>query len=192
VGENTFAERYLYLPSVGYVLLVALFLSWAGKQLPDGAKVVAAGVILLAGTYAVGTVRRNKVWHDEYNLWTDTIAKSPDSTVAVNNLGIFYRHHNMPGKAIELFQAILRVNPYDVSAHGNLGLLYRDLGSYDEALREMQAAEALAPDSSAAHYNLGLLYCDLGMKENARIELTTALSLAPNDQGAQQLLRQLQ
>jgi hypothetical protein len=42
LGENTFAERYLYLPSVGYVLLVALFLSWAGKQLPDGGKVVAA------------------------------------------------------------------------------------------------------------------------------------------------------
>jgi len=191
VGENTFAERYLYLPSVGFALLVALFLSWAGKQLPDGTKVVAAAVILLAGTYAVATVTRNKVWQNEYSLWTDTIAKSPDSTVALNNLGIFYRHHNMPGKAIEQFQTIIRVNPYDASAHGNLGLLYRDIRSYDQALKEMQTAEALAPDSAAAHYNLGLLYRDLGMKDNARIELTTALSLAPNDQDVQQLLSTL-
>ena len=28
LGENTFTDRYLYLPSVGYVLLLAIFLSW--------------------------------------------------------------------------------------------------------------------------------------------------------------------
>ncbi|HVP63443.1 MAG TPA: tetratricopeptide repeat protein [candidate division Zixibacteria bacterium] len=191
VGENTFTDRYLYLPSVGYVLLLALFLSWAGKQLPDGTKVVAAAVILLAGTYAVGTVTRNKVWQNDYTLWTDTVAKSPECIEAHNDLGIYYRHHNMPGKAIEQFQAIIRANPYHVEAHGNLGLLYRDLRMYDEALRELQAAEALAPNNYVAHYNLGLIYCDLGMEEKARVELTTALSLAPNDQDAQQLLTKL-
>ncbi|HYA31906.1 MAG TPA: hypothetical protein VED67_04040, partial [Thermodesulfovibrionales bacterium] len=34
ISGKPFAERYLYLPSVGYVLLLALSLSWATVKIP--------------------------------------------------------------------------------------------------------------------------------------------------------------
>jgi tetratricopeptide (TPR) repeat protein len=191
VGENTFADRYLYLPSVGYVLLLALFISWAARQLPDGAKLIATGVLLLAAIYSVGTVSRNNVWKNSYNLWTDTVEKSPDSALAHCYLGKVYRHSHMPGQAIEQFQAATRLKPGFGDAHNQLGGVYEDLGMYEKALPELKAAAAISPAHDAVHYNLGLLYYNLGQKNNAHIELTRALAITPDDPDTLELLREL-
>ena len=37
IAGTPFAERHLYLPSVDYVLLLAIFLSWANEKLPQAA-----------------------------------------------------------------------------------------------------------------------------------------------------------
>ena len=179
VGENAFTDRYLYLPSVGYVFLLALFFSWAGRQLPDGAKVVAAALILLTGIYAAGTVSRNRVWQNEYTLWIDTVEKSPDCALAHNSLGKYY---------IEQFQAGIRSKPHDAAARGSIGLLYGDPALYNKAMRELQAAKAINPNIGSVHFDIALLYWSVGLKENARLEAAWALSLMPDDVDTQQLL----
>jgi tetratricopeptide (TPR) repeat protein len=191
VGENTFAERYLYLPSVGYVFLLALFISWAALRLPNGARVIATAFLLLAGAFAIGTVNRNKVWQNEYTLWADTVESSPESAFAHCKLGHAYRHRKMPREAIEQFQAAVGIAPGYADAHDQLGGVYEDLGMYDKALPELKAAELLNPNHDAVHYNLGLLYCNLGQKDNARIELTRALAITPDDRDTLELLREL-
>jgi hypothetical protein len=188
LGEYPFAERYLYLPSVGFVFLLALFLSWAEKSSPKGARAIAAGFLLLATTYAIGTVRRNHVWQSDYDLWTDTVAKSPDSAWAHDRLGMAYRHRKMPVEAIQQYQAAIALKPNSDDDHNNLAAVYEDLGMTNEALGEIQIAIAIDPTNAAAHHNLGVLYNKIGMKNNARIELTTALSLKPDDESARRLL----
>jgi tetratricopeptide (TPR) repeat protein len=191
VGENTFADRYLYLPSVGYAFLLALFISWAALRLPNGARIIATVFLLLAGAYAVGTVNRNKVWQNEYTLWTDTVEKSPESAFAHFKLGHAYRHRKMPAEAIEQFQAAVSIAPSYADAHDQLGGIYEDLGMYDKALPELKAAAAINPAHDAVHYNLGLLYYNLGQKDNARIELTRALAITPDDRDTLELMREL-
>ncbi|HAM53054.1 MAG TPA: hypothetical protein DCP92_21010, partial [Nitrospiraceae bacterium] len=90
LGENTFTDRYLYLPSVGYVLLLAIFLSWVRVRLPRAAKNIVIIFLMTMGLYTVGTISRNSVWKDNSNLWSDTVRKSPDSTMAHNNSGLAY------------------------------------------------------------------------------------------------------
>jgi hypothetical protein len=38
ISGKPFAERYLYLPSVGYALLLGIFLSWGKEKLPHAAR----------------------------------------------------------------------------------------------------------------------------------------------------------
>ncbi len=46
--------------------------------------------LIMAGSYSVGTVNRNNAWLNNFNLWSDTVKKSPDSAMAHNNLGTEY------------------------------------------------------------------------------------------------------
>ena len=49
ISGKPYAERYLYLPSVGYVLLLAIFLSWARDKLPRAARSITIVFIAIAG-----------------------------------------------------------------------------------------------------------------------------------------------
>src|SRR5258708_28809449 len=66
VGENVFAERYLYLPSVGFCWIAA----WVWDKLSNRnfKLAVAAGVVLLTA-FAVRTLARNRDWKDDLTLF---------------------------------------------------------------------------------------------------------------------------
>ena len=67
------AERRLYLPILGLLLVVAEFLSrWKVKR---GSLVATlAGILVLAGFL---TYSRNGVWTSDTALWEDSVSKSP-------------------------------------------------------------------------------------------------------------------
>ncbi|KAL1139506.1 hypothetical protein AAG570_006489 [Ranatra chinensis] len=62
------AERVLYLPSVGYCILVALGYSELARRLRNVAALRAALVLLLV-VYSARTYTRNMDWHDEESLY---------------------------------------------------------------------------------------------------------------------------
>lgn len=73
-----FAERYLYLPSVGFVLmvgeLIGAFLRLPLKQYGRLMKVGLSGMIALG---IANNIRMGHVWKDECAIWADTVRKSP-------------------------------------------------------------------------------------------------------------------
>ena len=81
VGLNVFAERYLYIPSFGFVLLI----TWAGaewlKKLPPATRQRVGILMVAVGSIAAIAEVRNRVpdWHDELTLYTRTIQASPDA-----------------------------------------------------------------------------------------------------------------
>ena len=68
LGENVFAERYLYLPSFGFVLLLAMTLSRSAIHLPEKAYGFALPSAVLIGIYAFATISMNSTWRDNYSL----------------------------------------------------------------------------------------------------------------------------
>jgi tetratricopeptide (TPR) repeat protein len=179
LGENTFTERYLYLPSVGYVFLVALFLLWAKEKFPHAAGGMTIVFAVIFGLYTVGTVDRNNVWKDNLILWSDTVNKSPDSAMAHNNLGNVYSPQGMSDSAMAEYQTALRLNPAFAEAHNNLGTEYAYRGLLDRAVAEYQTALRLKPDFVDAHNNLGAAYRSQGLLDRAVTEFQAALRLKP-------------
>ena len=180
ISGKPFAERYLYLPSVGFVLLLAIFLSWASEKLPRAAKGITIVIMIIVGVYSIGTVSRNTVWKDNFSLWSDTVKKSPDIADAHNNLGDAYASKGQWEMAMTEFQAALRLDPNDADAHNNLGLAYASKGLPDMAITEYQTALNLKPDYAKAHDNLGLAYASKGLPDMAITEYQTALNLNPD------------
>ena len=180
LGENTFTERYLYLPSVGYSILLAVLLSWAKEKFPYRAKGMTIIMLLIVGLYTVGTVYRNSIWKDDFSLWSDTVRKSPDSAEVRNNFGFAYASKGQWDIAMAEYQAALRLKPYFVDAHNNVGTAFQAKGQLDMAIAEYQTALRLNPNFVEAYYNLGSAYAAKGQLDMAMAEYQTALRLKPD------------
>jgi tetratricopeptide (TPR) repeat protein len=159
-GESVFAERYLYLPSAGFVIAAAIVLRIVyRKRIFKGVTVpiLLSGLALVVFLFGLQTVMRNHVWKSDFSLWTDTIRRSPDSSQAYNNLGIALDEKGQLNEAIACFQQALRLNPNHAKAHNNLGNAYYRKGLLDEAVREYRNALSLDPNYRDALYNLSVV-----------------------------------
>jgi len=184
ISGKPFAERYLYLPSVGYVLLLAILLSWVKDKLPNAAKSIAIVFIIIAGSYTVGTISRNNVWEDDFHLWSDTVEKSPDSIVAHNELAQAYASRGQLDRAIAEVQKLLLLEPASVNGHVSLGKLYEAQGEFDSASAEFQTALRLKPDSVDARNaisRIGKAYISEGQLDKAMTGFQSVMRLRPDD-----------
>ena len=178
VGENTFAERYLYLPSVGFVLLISLALMWARLHMPGGAMGFAAIPMLITGLYSIGTINRNKDWKDDYTLYSDMVKKSPDAAIPHNNIGnVLLFQKGQTDLAIEQYHIALKIKPDLIETRNNLGVAYGKKGLIDQAIDQFQLALRFKADDAEAHCNLGLAYMHKGWTDKAIEEYQRALSI---------------
>lgn len=82
-----FAERLLYLPSVGIALAVAAFAGAAlASRRPAAATAAALAVPVLLGLWSGATMLRTRVWLSDFALYSDQVAKTPGSSRAHYNL----------------------------------------------------------------------------------------------------------
>lgn len=167
IPDAPLAERYLYLPSVGFCLLAGdlggrLWRAAATRR-ARAALGAAYAIILLAA--ALATVRRNPVWHDDLALWTDTEQKSRTSGMAARSLGTAYQQAGDPDRARAAFERALqrRNTPRGLQTiHNNLGTLAMYAGDYAGAERAYRAALEASPHAPDTLFNLGLAILQRG------------------------------
>ena len=180
------AERYLYLPSVGFcwaVGAVAGRVYAASPRRARGMRLAAAALLLLALAL---TWRRNGVWYDNLSLWSDTAARASSDGLPLRNLAATMAERGDSATAESLFhEALARHNSRlgRQMIHNNLGAIA--LGRGDDEAAELHYRQALALGASAdTLYNLGLLELQraLGVTPTAEdgtaaVAARTALSL---------------
>ena len=141
-----------------------------------GRGVVAAAVIAV---FSLMTLQRNRVWKDGLSLWTDTVARSPLSVTARNNLALAYAGEGRIHEAIRELERAVELSPRDAESRINLGSLHALAGSRDRAEAELRLAVRLSPASASAHYNLGRLLDMAGRPGEAAAEYGAALRIRP-------------
>jgi tetratricopeptide (TPR) repeat protein len=82
-------------------------------------------------------------------------------------------------KAITEFEAVLQIDPDNVSAMSNLGVVYYNLGRLDEAIQQYQEAIARAPDDADIHSNLAAAFVQKGQLDKALQEYESAVQINP-------------
>ena len=155
------AERYLYLPIIGFCLMVPAAILAAPKPFknPSTAKVVILiPVVVLLSLYATVTIARNPDWQNNFSLWSKTVQSSPNSLTAHGGLGMAYLERGMLDEAAEQFEKTIRLQPDHAKSHYNLGLVYHRKGEIKKALELFKRSLTLNPESVRAHYNLATIY----------------------------------
>nr|XP_040018143.1 protein O-mannosyl-transferase TMTC3 [Gasterosteus aculeatus aculeatus]XP_040018144.1 protein O-mannosyl-transferase TMTC3 [Gasterosteus aculeatus aculeatus]XP_040018146.1 protein O-mannosyl-transferase TMTC3 [Gasterosteus aculeatus aculeatus]XP_040018147.1 protein O-mannosyl-transferase TMTC3 [Gasterosteus aculeatus aculeatus] len=138
------AERVLYVPSMGFCVLVAhgfRIVSHKGHLKKISWLVI--GVLLT--THAVKTFQRNWDWESEYTLFTSALKVNKNNAKLWNNVGHALENQNNYAKALQYFLQATRVQPDDIGAHMNVGRTYKNLNRSKEAEDAYLVAKSLMP-----------------------------------------------
>ncbi|HUL52193.1 MAG TPA: tetratricopeptide repeat protein [Opitutaceae bacterium] len=136
--------------------------------------------LTLALALGLLTFHRNADYASELVLWTDTVAKRPDSPRARNGLAFALDHAGRTVEAIQQFEAALRLAPNDATLHDNLGVTLEAAGRTAEARQQYEAALRLDPKYALAHSNLGNALLRSGDRAAAIGQFEEALRLRPD------------
>ena len=129
------AERVLYLPSMGFCMLVG-YGAWCVIQSVRNVALRAAIVLFLVCLLALQagrTVLRNQDWESNLSLYTSGARFNPDNGVMLTNLGIEHGRLKNYSFAERLYRRSIKVAPTHSRGYGNLGGLMEALKKYDEA-----------------------------------------------------------
>lgn len=170
-----FAERYLYAPSVGFCLFVAIVL----VNLLEYRKSLAIAALLLFAVCSFEGVRYfYSSWRTEEAFWDNAVNRNPDYVTGYVNLAFIEKTRGRTDKANELLAEGLS-KPKGLPAEFalaayNLGINAMQSGQYSKA--ESYFMYSLQRDNFQLSYvSLGFLYLDLGRAERAKWAFENAL-----------------
>jgi Flp pilus assembly protein TadD len=179
------ADRYLYLPLVGFCWLVAEGLFSLGSMPSREARV---GAVALAALVAFGwagpTLSRHSDWRDDLSLWSSAVANEPASYRAHYNLGDALYKADRMGEAEGPFRKALALKPVFSLGHYSLGRLLYKTGRKAEAAEQFLEALADKPDYAEARNHLGVIFEERGELGRARAEYEATLGLEPSNANA--------
>jgi len=182
LGPN---ERYSYIPSIGFSLMVGFTADWVAsmKYLKErswaqrGLVTSLLAVLLIFGGL---TMDRNQDWRDEAVLWKGHYALFPDSPKGHFNLANIYMRRGEYELAIEWYQAHARFFPNSSGAHFYVGLAYHQLGEIEKALEAYNRSLEKGEVDHLTFYNMGLIYMEKKQIPRAIQLLEMSIAVEPD------------
>jgi tetratricopeptide (TPR) repeat protein len=192
VGRNVFAERYLYLPSVGFCLLLTLVAFEVLQRIPvrfrKWAGIAALTAIVLLS--ALEIVARNRDWKDDATLFTRTLETSPNAPFAHNMVAASESDHSASVGSAEdhYLKAISYASAEDppdrvqmAMAYKGLAAIYSYRSDFSRALEMLGRARAAAPDDPEMDGEQGLVLTRAGRWDEAEKYLQRAAANSLDD-----------
>ncbi len=177
VGENVFAERYMYLPSAGLVFALAAGLEWLIIRQPVLAW---SAVGVLCAVSATILIPRNRDWSDNIRLFSVTVRDEPRAGSTFGALCSIYAEQRRFEEAAKSCEGALRIYPNESEYHEILGLAHMKENRLGDSLRELRKAVELEPEPAQYHFNLASALELGGASDEATHEYDTALGIKPN------------
>jgi len=185
VGEQSMADRYTYLPSIGPFLVAGLLVALAFSRLfpaphrPGRRTFFVAGILGVAALMSFLTIQQIGVWKDGLTLWNDVIRKEPGVSFAYNNRGLVYDEMGLYDKAMDDYDRSVTLEPDFFRPYNNRGVILLKKGLPDEAIGDFDRSIALNPSFDDAYMNRGIAYDRKGLFGRAMEDFGKALSLNP-------------
>jgi tetratricopeptide (TPR) repeat protein len=152
-----FAERYLYIPSLGIAVLIAVIL----RRIHERAGTIA--LVSMLAVFFIWTVVRNKDWQNDATLYARTLQTEPGSVKFWNNLGLIYLERNENQRAKEHFEQAAqhagdqrfmqdRYEQYRISL--GLGIIASREARFEDAKTLLNKALQFEPQGDGAYATL--------------------------------------
>jgi protein O-mannosyl-transferase len=175
------AERTLFLPSVGAMLIAGTLLTFAADRLRargmTDRTLALAGGGLVAAVLVAGMMRstsRTRVWRDNEALFREAAADSPRSYHAHYMLGIWAFEHKRQREGERELRQALNLFPYDPFLSYDMAEQYRMAGLCDAAIPMYRWSMSLDKNFSQGRTALAGCLLNEGRFDEARSAAVTA------------------
>jgi len=214
--KDVVADRRLYLPMIGLLLVCAEFLQRFRY------KTALTAVLMLV--LATSTWARNQVWASSMNLWEDAAQKAPgkqrvqfglavaqfragrckeavehyaraaeiekpDYTLLMN-WSLAYECNHQPDQAIAKMRESLQDKP-SAQAWASMGVLYARQGKVQEAMDALMRGQVMDPTYPVTYLYRARIHQAMNQIPEARQNLKAVLDLDPTNETALQMMQQL-
>lgn len=166
VGEQSMADRYTYLPSVGVLMMLAWGIPELTSHWPSSLGLTWATTVAVIGCILL-TRQTLGYWEDTSHLFRHALSITKGNYLAHNNLGTDLDRRGLGEEAVSEFQQALACKPNYPEAHKNLGVVLERQGRIDLALQHFQEALKLKPDFAEALNGIGSVLVRQGNPEEA-------------------------
>lgn len=180
LSRAPFADRYLYLPSIGLALILAMLFKKALVRAEAAGsrklrKAAISAFLVVAVFYALGSGYRNLRWRDNFTLWRSSLEGASNNYYAMYQLGTASLRNDMHDEAISNFREAIRTtsaNKYpDTGLIGdarlNLAYAYKAKGLLKEATAEYLEILRSYPEHAISNYELAAIYMERSMLDDA-------------------------
>ncbi|RWS15420.1 transmembrane and TPR repeat-containing protein CG4050-like protein, partial [Dinothrombium tinctorium] len=124
------AERVLYLPSIGFVLLVAFGAKKLYTAFPHA---TISALMLLLVSFGAKTYNRCNDWQNELSLFKSGLKINPRNVKLLNNVGRLLERRALFNEAVHYYKRSIELEPMDIRGFLNLGNLYVKLNELEKA-----------------------------------------------------------
>ncbi len=169
-GSHALADRFTYLPQIGWTIaLVWLLTDLSGRLLsPAARRALLAGLAVLAtGSFTALSWNQTGFWRDSETLYKHALAAGVRHTFIYNNLGLALQAKGDLEGAGHSYRRAIELSPPDGKAHMNLGQVLAQLGQHDRAVALYRQSIQISPDLADAYGNLAISLYKLGQPAQA-------------------------
>lgn len=188
VGSQSMADRYTYIPSIGFFAGLVWWLAeasqgrtWSGRVRPVVAGAALAGCLVL-------TANQLRYWAGTIPLFRHTLDVTTDNYVAANTLGSAYEAAGDDVHALFLYQAAVTAEPKFANSQYNLALALFRANQVPTGLEHLQAAAELTRTDAAVQNTLAWWFQHYGAWPQAADCLEHVLQAHPNQANSLELL----
>jgi protein O-mannosyl-transferase len=184
-GEQGMADRFMYVPMIGILVMVA----WGvpalveRRGLPAGP--FAAAALTLVAVCAIAARAQAAHWEDSVMLWQHATRVTPESYIAHENLGQALRERGQLDEAKASYERALANAPsrspaYLAVIENSIGMVLTRQGKTADALERFAAAVRQNPGFAEAQSNLGNALASQGRLPEAIEHYREAVRLKPD------------
>lgn len=172
------SERFLYVPSFGFSILIAWLLidsipKFATKNnqnyIKTYEKLLPIILILITGLLSAKTIHRNMQWKDDFTLYSNDVKVSKNSihsNVTFGNMMLLKsrleKKANLKKEyfntAITHLRRVIEIQPVHEEALKTLGMAYEEAGKIDSTAYYLELFSKTNPNKFQNYMHLGFLY----------------------------------
>lgn len=179
VGMQSAADRYMYLPSLGLLVLLGAGAALVVERNSRPLLAVFLGFISIATVgLSYVTVTQAAIWKDTFTLWDHEIGLYPGAYTAYINRGVAFVKLGDYQKGMKDLDMAVELNPLSRNALYNRALALKTMGRHKEALIDLDAAINIKPTTDY-YNNRGNVRKRLGDLKGAAEDYRRSLEMDP-------------
>ncbi len=180
------ANRFLYFPSIGYLLILSWALSrlWRSTEVSDRLNLRRITTFLVVAILAILEIISARCylvhWEDTASHFRHVSKFTPNSAKIHAYTGLALAKEGKKKEAIFHLSEAIRLEPNYHKPHINLGIMLAQRGDLDKAIAHFVKAIQLKPNNGKAHHNLANVLYSKGKIGGALKHYRESLRLKPN------------